>query len=89
MSKADVNLNDLEALLRQLQAFNASFISEWNRMKSSWSQLNSTWNDQQKEKFRRDWEVTQRDMERYIQKSNDYISFIQGRVNAAREYEGS
>jgi len=85
---ANVELAELEALERQLQTFNASFKTEWQRLKASWGQLDATWNDQQKAKFRRDWDQTVRQMERYIQESDKYIAFLQGRIRAVREYGG-
>lgn len=88
MATAQADLPDLKALLSQLQAFNASLTAEWNRLKASWSQLDAEWHDQQKAKFRKDWEQTLREMERYIQKSSDYVSFLQARIRAIEEFEG-
>lgn len=85
---ANVELAELEALERQLQMFNASFSAEWQRLNASWGQLDATWDDQQKVKFRRDWDQTVHQMKHYIQESDKYITFLQSRIRAIREYGG-
>jgi|GEM_PF-2312261 len=87
MPTANVNRADLEALLKQLHTFNDSFRNEWQRLKASWGMLDSRWSDQQKEKFRRDWDQSVREMERYLQESDKYIQFLEARVRAVRKFE--
>ena len=78
------SLEDMTALLSQLQNFQESSQAEWNQVLSQWSNLEAVWRDQQFDKFEPlfdDLKATYRevadDCDRYNTFMNEQIAILQ------------
>ncbi len=78
------SLEDMTALLSQLQNFQESSQAEWNQVLSQWSNLEAVWRDQQFDKFEPlfdDLKATYRevadDCDRYNAFMNEQITLLQ------------
>ena len=78
------SLEDMTALLSQLQNFQESSQAEWNQVLSQWSNLEAVWRDQQFDRFEPlfdDLKATYRevanDCDRYNTFMNEQIAVLQ------------
>ena len=78
------SLEDMTALLSQLQNFQESSQAEWNQVLSQWSNLEAVWRDQQFDRFEPlfdDLKATYRevanDCDRYNTFMNEQIAILQ------------
>jgi hypothetical protein len=78
------SLEDMTALLSQLQNFQESSQAEWNQVLSQWSNLEAVWRDQQFDRFEPlfdDLKATYRevadDCDRYNTFMNEQITVLQ------------
>ncbi len=78
------SLEDMTALLSQLQNFQESSQAEWNQVLSQWSNLEAVWRDQQFDRFEPlfdDLKATYRevadDCDRYNSFMNEQIAVLQ------------
>jgi hypothetical protein len=78
------SLEDMTALLSQLQNFQESSQAEWNQVLSQWSNLEAVWRDQQFDRFEPlfdDLKATYRevadDCDRYNSFMNEQIAILQ------------
>ena len=78
------NLEDMTALLNQLQNFQVSSQAEWNQVLNQWGNLEAVWRDQQFDRFEPlfdDLKATYRevadDCDRYNTFMNEQIAVLQ------------
>jgi hypothetical protein len=90
------NLEDMTALLNQLQNFQASSQAEWNQVLNQWGNLEAVWRDQQFDRFEPlfdDLKATYRevadDCDRYNTFMNEQIAVLQDKQARLGNLPGS
>lgn len=90
------NLEDMTALLNQLQNFQVSSQAEWNQVLNQWGNLEAVWRDQQFDRFELlfdDLKATYRevadDCDRYNTFMNEQIAVLQDKQARLGNLPGS
>jgi len=86
MSKAIVDLKELESFARELKEFNRLVGEQSGRLRGRFRQLGDSWRDQEYQKFAQEFEQTMRTFYRFQQVSEQYVAWLQRKAVPIRDY---
>lgn len=79
------NIDDAEALLKQLQEFNQTLKQEWSKVGSQWANLKRNWRDVQFDKFEPLFEKLSATYNLANFESEVYIGFLEKQIEVAKK----
>ncbi len=84
----DVDLELLEAFLREVRVFNMELAESMERCNTEFARLGEGWQDSRYQQFSEEWSEVDDAISRYMARSADGISFLQDKAAALKAYLG-
>lgn len=86
MAKAVADPEELRRFAQVLRAFNANMASAMQQLQGSASALGQTWRDQEHVKFQQEFEQTLRQLQRFIETSEEQVPVLLRKAERLEAY---
>ena len=86
MAKAVADPDELRRFAQALKRFNTGLSQSLQQINSQAVSLGNTWRDQEHEKFRREFDDTVRQLQRFIEASEEHVPLLMRKADRLEEY---
>ncbi|CAK8724362.1 MAG: putative conserved protein YukE [Candidatus Electronema aureum] len=86
MPQAIVDPEELARFSHNLKQFNMQLRQSMGQLNGQFNALGQTWRDQEHQKFAQEYQQTVKQIERFLQISEQHIPFLQKKAQRARDY---
>ena len=86
MPQAIIDPEELQRFAQNLKQFNEQLKQSSSRLNAQFTQLGSTWQDQEHQKFSKEYQDTMKVIARFLASSDQYIPFLLKKAQRARDY---
>lgn len=86
MAKAVADPEELRRFAQALKRFNGGLSQSLQQINSQAVSLGNTWRDQEHEKFRREFDETVRQLQRFIEASEEHVPLLMRKAERLEEY---
>ncbi len=86
MAQAIVDPQELRRFAGELRSFNLTLRDQMGRLHAGFRQLGETWRDQEQRRFAQEFEQTAKVLNRFMQESERYITYLHRKAKPVEEY---
>jgi uncharacterized protein YukE len=86
MSKAIVDPEELRRFANDLKKFTSELHNQMGAIHGRLSTLSQTWRDQEQQKFTEEFELTMKQLSRFMEATNIHIPFLMRKAQRVDEY---
>lgn len=88
MAKANVDPEELKRFAKELNHFNDEVEAMVARIRSRLGQLQQTWDDQEQRKFSAEFDISMKNLGRFLELSRNYAPFLMKKAQHIENYLG-